>query len=66
MNETKPKIASMGLWGSAIAGVGGLDLILKYVDLVQQGLPPLIQAGTVFLGAAMAFWGRLRATKEIK
>lgn len=66
MNETKSPLMSMGIWGSTIAGIGGLDLVLKYVEVVQQGLPPLIQAGAVFLGAVMAFYGRIKATKEIK
>lgn len=61
----KSPLASAGLWGSTIAGVGGLDLLLKYFDLVKEGLPPVIQAGVVLFGAVVSFWGRLKATKKI-
>jgi hypothetical protein len=70
MNTTKPAIASTGVWGGLIALIGAFAPIL----LTAAGIKaPADQAATINtvtqlatgVGAAVALYGRLTATKSI-
>jgi hypothetical protein len=70
MNDTKPAIASTGVWGSLIALFGVLaPVILSAVGVTA----PVEQAATLSaatqlvtgVGAAVALYGRLTASKKI-
>lgn len=63
---SKSPLTSIGVWGSSfVSGIGLLE-VLKYYQLLQEGLPPLIAAGATLVGGLTALWGRIRATKAIK
>jgi hypothetical protein len=70
MDDTKPAIASTGVWGGVIALIGALaPLVLPAVGLKTAGDQQAAVAATAQLatgvGAALALYGRLRATKRI-
>ena len=70
MDDTKPAIASTTVWGSLIALVGAFAPILLNVVGIRA---PVDQAATIGavtqlatgVGAAIALYGRLTATKKI-
>ena len=70
MNTTKPAFASTTVWGSLIALLGAFAPILLSVAGIRA---PADQAATVAtvtqlatgVGAAVALYGRLTATKSI-
>lgn len=64
MNETKPAIASVSVWGAIIAGISAVLLLagVKVEGLDDPELPAKISGA---FGAALALYGRLRAMSEI-
>lgn len=64
MNETKPAIASTSVWGAIIAGVSA-SLALAGVKIEGLDDPELPLQISGAIGAALALYGRLRATAEI-
>lgn len=70
MDETKPAYASTGVWGAAIALIGALTpLALTAVGIRNAAdQQATVSAGMQLiagLGAAIALYGRLNATKRI-
>jgi len=70
MNDTKPAVASTSVWGSLIALAGVLAPLILSAIGVQA---PADQAAAINtatqlatgIGAAVALYGRLNATKKI-
>jgi hypothetical protein len=70
MEDTKPAVASTGVWGSVIALVGVFaPLVLSAVGVKaatdQQAVVATGLQLATGLGAALALYGRLTATKKI-
>lgn len=66
MNGTKSALLSSTVWGGGIAAIlGGLAPWLVYVEVLKEGLPPLISQGAALFGGILAVWGRVKATKKI-
>jgi len=64
MNDSKPAIASTSVWGAIIAGISAaLALAGVKVEGIDDPELPLQISGAI--GAALALYGRLRATAEI-
>jgi hypothetical protein len=62
----KSAIASMGVWGGLAMLVPVIDKVLDQTGIIPGGiLGDTVDASTVFLGALMAIWGRIRAAKKI-
>jgi hypothetical protein len=70
MNDTKPAVASTGVWGSLIALAGVLAPVLlnavgvKTPDAQAAAITTVTQLATG-IGAAVALYGRLTASKKI-
>lgn len=64
MNDSKPAIASVSVWGAIISGLSAASLLagIKVEGLDDPDLPAQI-AGAI--GAVLALYGRLVATAEI-
>ena len=64
MNESKPALASSGVWGALLAGISaGLMLAGVKVEGLDDPDLPLQISGAI--GAVLALYGRLKATAEI-
>lgn len=70
--ETKQKIdlkallTSKAVWGSVIAGVATVLRLFGFdVDGLEAHIQTLILDGSTLFGAALAFYGRVVATKQI-
>ena len=64
MNESKPALASSGVWGALIAGISaGLMLAGVKVEGLDDPDLPLQISGAI--GAVLALYGRIKATAEI-
>ena len=64
MNDSKPAIASTGVWGAMIAGLSaGLMLAGVKVEGLDDPELPLQISGAI--GAVLALFGRLRAMTQI-
>lgn len=64
-NGTKSPLASLGVWGGLLASASGLGSVLQYIDILKEGLPPIMTAGTALFGGLLAIYGRIRATRKI-
>ena len=64
MNETKPAIASTGVWGSIIAGLSA-GLLIAGVKIEGLDDPELPMAISGVFGAVLSLYGRLRAMTQI-
>ncbi len=70
MNTTKPAIASTTVWGSLIALFGAFAPLLLSAAGIKELVDQAATIGTVTqlatgVGAAVALYGRLTATKSI-
>jgi len=67
MNDTKPALASSGIWGSILAIVPLVDQAIATFNVVPTGFIN-DAAGVVvgLFGAILALRGRLKASKQIK
>ena len=64
MNDSKPAIASSGVWGALIAGISaGLMMAGVKIEGLDDPELPLQISGAI--GAVLALFGRLKATAEI-
>ena len=66
MNDTKPAIASVGIWGSLLALVSAFDAALSSlhvlpVNFLSDGASLLVAT----IGGIVSLIGRLKAKKEI-
>lgn len=67
MNETKPFYASKGIIGSliAVAALGANLVGFEITPADQAALSDNILNGVAIVGALIAIWGRITATKKI-
>lgn len=70
MDETKPAVASTGVWGAAIAllaalAPAGLNAVGIKTAADQEAAVTATSQLVAGVGAALALYGRLRATKRI-
>lgn len=68
MEGTKKQIESYGIWGGAATVVTGIGVLLGVgIDAIQlaDSLAVIAVAVANIVTGALAWWGRLRATKKI-
>lgn len=70
MDDTKPALASTTVWGSVIALLGAFAPILLGLVGIRAPVDQAVAISTVTqlatgVGAAVALYGRLTATKKI-
>jgi Phage tail lysozyme len=63
MNQTKPAIASTGVWGSIISI--GVPFLSQIADTLGHSVDPKLQAIGSILGGLLALYGRVSATAQI-
>jgi len=70
MNETKSALSSTTIKSSIVGGILGLITLLKAfgvdIDLDQGNVTEIVGAFAIIITAAMAAWGRFKATSKIK